>query len=792
MLNKSSLWWRCLGQLLALFLCGNSAVAQVSLGQQAVRDAFLREGKATSLYPHILTVMLCDAENAGSKDPLELIVHTAAGEKRSSLGSFATTPGEVYHRPLFVGAIPVNPEDMRAVTISKQGTDAVCLQYVQISDADKIIWYWGGWNGGPDARNYVGATDLWPVWIDDGAAPKTKSIRFSDISLPYTNISDQRPASLVTTTCTAAVDANAGTNDAVEAVLKHEGLEEHIVLDTPSKNDREPGQTDTYTLDEHGLRRIDSLKLTKRGSDRWCIATAELFVGGKSIKKWTGPFKIDDDTADAPSPTLSLGALTVGPSTTTKTGYVGLPFKRGRWYQGVSYKPCRPCEGTTIIDIATCDRCNTGLVCNPDKICEMAGAEGQRCAETELLFGGGSTPDCNAGLICNGDRCYPPSVEHAACTAKADCSGTMLCGPQKTCERIETLYGNFGGEVLCQGDDCNYCVNDVVKQFRSLSNATRVKGNYTNYGLIDELPELEKLPDQHVQSFTAINNGGSLWYFGTVNDEKQAEVYAISSGGAKYRVYHAKGDHPGGTSAIGNYLAVARENPASVDVYDMSDPMNAPEPTQFTFRHSTFDQAGQDACDAYGGSPYSGGCTGATSERVDLDRIASVGTARLANGKILFLANRSSTCRAEYQYYAFTVDDLEGGGYTPVGKDEDVPVGAENLTLLTECGTGRIYAVAATAEEHFASCSEGSGTYSDDVNNELHLFRLDPSGSSFNMTHIDFSSAPPFSEGCNARAAGSFQVLYNNKLRFHCHEKLVTSRDPEDDHKMDFEAWTVP
>jgi hypothetical protein len=87
------------------------------------------------------------------------------------------------------------------------------------------------------------------------------------------------------------------------------------------------------------------------------------------------------------------------------------------------------------------------------------------------------------------------------------------------------------------------------------------------------------------------------------------------------------------------------------------------------------------------------------------------------------------------------------------------------MSLVTECGTGKIYAIGATAPEFFsgegATYAKGESTWS--------LYALEPGAP--RLRHITNSTRSMHSQECDARAAGTAFVAKRGELALYCHQK---------------------
>jgi hypothetical protein len=120
-------------------------------------------------------------------------------------------------------------------------------------------------------------------------------------------------------------------------------------------------------------------------------------------------------------------------------------------------------------------------------------------------------------------------------------------------------------------------------------------------------------------------------------------------------------------------------------------------------------------------------------------------------------------------YDYFHVNDIETlGGFTYLGQNTG-KYGNENITIVTECGTGDLYMIGSTASGTFVS-----------GDNRWSLYRITP-GAIPDIENVANSTKGKDPE-CDARAAGTATAGRYGTLNVYCHEKL----EHDDDHGSDY------
>jgi hypothetical protein len=96
--------------------------------------------------------------------------------------------------------------------------------------------------------------------------------------------------------------------------------------------------------------------------------------------------------------------------------------------------------------------------------------------------------------------------------------------------------------------------------------------------------------------------------------------------------------------------------------------------------------------------------------------------------------------------------------------------GYENISLVTECRTGKLYAIASTAPEFKVGSPD---TYYGNASSEWGLYRVEPGPK---LEYVARNRTKMFDETCDPRATGTAFAGPNGELGLYCHQK---QRDAE-------------
>lgn len=312
-------------------------------------------------------------------------------------------------------------------------------------------------------------------------------------------------------------------------------------------------------------------------------------------------------------------------------------------------------------------------------------------------------------------------------------------------------FSTLVGDLRCSyGDqDCNRCAYDVEGQFRRMARDGKMKRNvrswHWNYGQ-SYFPKnanpssiVTLFPSGHFQSVARVPagfnellatwGGGERGIF-VVKQGVQPNGKLSQTGDLKY-LFDGTTNHPGGLQGIGKYAVIATdESPAFIDIIDAS--VNPPVRTVSL-------AAGQ--------------------------RMANLGIAKLAGGGYVILSTTTSKENGYVLWYTASLKSphLEKMWESSVTADRPVEgleyKGYEGLSLVTECGTGRIYAVGMTAPAT-GLIGAGDGYWA--------LYSLLPTPQLIYRMRNSVDMNHP---ACMPRAGGSAFVGRHGELAFYCHQK---------------------
>jgi hypothetical protein len=225
-----------------------------------------------------------------------------------------------------------------------------------------------------------------------------------------------------------------------------------------------------------------------------------------------------------------------------------------------------------------------------------------------------------------------------------------------------------------------------------------------------------------------------------------------------YPIYGVK--HPGGLQAVGKYVAVAVEAPSApsfIQFYNFSTPGSTTAELQRFYMYGDQDE-----------NP--------TPDRA----IGGVGITRLADSRYLIAVLGKDDNNRVWFYVSDTTSITASTVWRFLDYVAPVHAAAQNVQLITECGTGDIYLL---ATGNFAYPVPGY-----EVNNDARLYRLSHSGFevSLNSPQIrQFDSGS--GDYCNFRAGVSPYVDPYGNLILNCHTMKANTDvfgDPDSKLKM--------
>ena len=317
------------------------------------------------------------------------------------------------------------------------------------------------------------------------------------------------------------------------------------------------------------------------------------------------------------------------------------------------------------------------------------------------------------------------------------------------------------GDTRCQrGDpDCNVCASNVQQQFSRASagkinwktqswNFTWAKkylpNNLRPLDIFDGKPAFPLgIPNKHIQGF-ARTNSNQFPFVGTHSHKRKGGIFAVSQDGKRRKqlssLQHSKGGHPSGIQVIGKYL-VYGDGGALV----FKD-INSPSQTRTTQVMIT-----PKARFGYGGG---------------------LGLLRLSKNNLLVLTTGpgSQDNRPRYNYfYHLKMQNGMPTNLSLINKSlfsipsqwPSILRFSENLSLITECGTGDIFSVHTTGD------SKGLGTMTG--NGYWRLSKLKKTNGKLSLSPLAAFATRQNMPSCNLSSAATVHTNQRHQLEFYCH-----------------------
>lgn len=380
----------------------------------------------------------------------------------------------------------------------------------------------------------------------------------------------------------------------------------------------------------------------------------------------------------------------------------------------------------------------------------------------------------------------------AACSlaGSASADSTALWAAEKV--------GAYAGDLCAYGSqDCNTCANDVLGTWNhlaqqglgsmTLKRVPAATGSRAPYG--DNLEAMDGVRS-HFQGLTRFHvplAGKSLpghWFAHSMDGSPNlrgegprpdglALSYRPLDGSQPgsvdfYYAMNSPGSHIGGIQSLGVYMFAAIDDEGSttsIAMFDFSDPT--------LVRPYGPNTGGYNAPRRVKYLPIGGITT----------RASSVGVARLFNGKYATVIQRRATEDAQSDWDLLEVTSPTSDSYSNRVVRHSAanlsPHGADNLALITECNTGRIYAVGATGPNNILPAN-GANIWT------LLEIRVDTAGNP-KLVYLDERSAPRYNaDQCQVRGAATVYVDEDHRMVMACHEKLAGGNT------WDWQEWRKP
>jgi len=247
------------------------------------------------------------------------------------------------------------------------------------------------------------------------------------------------------------------------------------------------------------------------------------------------------------------------------------------------------------------------------------------------------------------------------------------------------------------------------------------------------------IPDTHTQGFVRTNSS-KFPFAGSHSHKKKGGIFVVGNSGGKLSLsslHPTKTKHPSGVHVFGKYIIFGEGN--KLTFKDLSSP-NRKYNLVFTLPKAKF-----------GGG---------------------LGAFRLSKDNYLLVTSGPGGQKSGPRYNHFY--HLRGSNGRPVSlklvsqSQNRKPSSwastlgfSENLSVITECGTGDVYTVHTTGEQKGVKAIRGNGYW--------RLSALKNKNGKLELTPINAFSQRQNMPSCNIRAAATVHVNKQRKLEFYCH-----------------------
>ncbi|MGB1011640.1 MAG: hypothetical protein ACPGVP_18150 [Thiolinea sp.] len=347
------------------------------------------------------------------------------------------------------------------------------------------------------------------------------------------------------------------------------------------------------------------------------------------------------------------------------------------------------------------------------------------------------------GSLQNTQSSLPPRIEPAQTTPTPAQQGKRYDKAITSCAR--------------NSRNCNVCAVNVRQQFnRAASGQINWRTDSWRFGWDHTYPPekirardlfagkkkyLLGIPDKHIQGF--IHTNSSRYPFaGSHSHRKTGGILLINQNpqGEKHlaALFKANTKHPSGVHAIGQYLAYGEQG--HLYLKDLERPSAKDIGIRLPGPKANFGGGLGLVRLADGGHLMITTGPGGQDQRPRSDRFYHLRSKNKRPHKLRFL-NQSP--------YATPANWPKGFGFS------------ENLSLITECGSGDIYAVHATGDQDPLNVIRGKGYWRlSQVVQTGKKLRLQPVSAFINRQSMD---------KCSMRATATVYVNPDNKIQFYCH-----------------------
>lgn len=304
--------------------------------------------------------------------------------------------------------------------------------------------------------------------------------------------------------------------------------------------------------------------------------------------------------------------------------------------------------------------------------------------------------------------------------------------------------------------DCNYCAANVQQQFQKAASRQiswqRKRWNFTwpqpypprnarPLDIFDGDPKYALgIPDKHVQGFVRTNSR-LFPYAGSHSHKRKGGIFVVKQGanGEQFlsSLHPTRGKHPSGVQVIGKYL-----------VYG--------EGTRLIFKDLDSQNQSSDFSLSASGANFGGGL-GIIKLARDNHLLITTGPGGQKPGKRFNRFYHLKSVNGRPSSLNFINDSSTRKPQQWSNKFNF----SENLSLITECGTGDVYAVHTTGDEQGISAISGKGYW--------RLSKLVSNGKALGLTSVNAFTTGQDMKRCNVRAAATVSVNTQNRLEFVCH-----------------------
>ncbi len=337
--------------------------------------------------------------------------------------------------------------------------------------------------------------------------------------------------------------------------------------------------------------------------------------------------------------------------------------------------------------------------------------------------------------------------------------GTPKQKPVPAAPKPKTTVSGIKGDVNCRSGeaDCNFCANNVQQQFsQAVAGKLRWRTQSWYFTWAEKYPPNGTrpldvfdgdpayplgIPNKHIQGFARTNSGT---YVGTHSHKRKGGVFSTRVNGVGHQILTSlektSGKHPSGLQTIGDFLVYG--DAGNLVFKDLRSP---------ALIKTTRLKISPKARFGYGGG---------------------LGLLRLSKDKLLALTSGpgSQDSRPRYNYfYQIDMQNNQAKKLTLLNKSRlSIPAQwpkilgySENLSLITECGTGDIYSVHTTGDTKGLGTATGNGYW--------RLSKLRGQQGNLSLAPLSAFSTRQNMPNCNSSSAATVYTNSQHKLEFYCH-----------------------